>query len=69
MRPRYCLPQRTSEPGAFTSLRVTTAVLGVVITLLMSKLSLADEGGNSLYLPGGSEAWRLFPASPDGRWP
>lgn len=64
MRPRYCLPQRTSEPGAFTSLRVTTAVLGVVITLLMSKLSLADEGGNSLYLPGGFGSLAAVPGEP-----
>src|SRR5262245_66099502 len=64
MRPRYCLLQRTSEPGAFTSLRVASAVLGVVLTLLMSKLSLADEGANSLYLPGGFGSLAAVPGEP-----
>jgi hypothetical protein len=64
MRPRYRLPQRTSEPGAFASLRVTAAVLGVVLTLLMSKLSLADEGGNSLYLPGSFGSLSAVPGQP-----
>src|SRR5262245_48486589 len=64
MRPRYCLLQRTSEPGAFTSLRVASAVLGVVLTLLMSKRSLADEGGNSLYLPGSFGSLAAVPGQP-----
>jgi hypothetical protein len=65
MRPRYCLPQRitASQPNAFTSLRVN-AVLGVVLTLLMSKPSLADEGGNSLYLPGGFGSLAAVPGQP-----
>src|SRR4051794_7231484 len=54
MCPRHCLPQRitASQPSAFTSLRVTAAVLGLVLALLMSKPSLADEGSASMYLPG-----------------
>jgi hypothetical protein len=66
MCPRHCLPQRitASQPSAFTSLRVTAAVLGAVLTLLMSKLSLADEGGNSLYLPGSFGSLAAVPGQP-----
>jgi hypothetical protein len=66
MCPRYCPPPRitTSQPSAFTSLRVTAAVLGVMLTLLMSNLSLADEGGNSLYLPGAFGSLAAVPGQP-----
>ena len=61
MCPRYCLSQRTA-PSAW--LRVAAAALGVVLTLLISKLSLADEGGNSLYLPGSFASLAAVPGTP-----
>src|SRR3954454_5042442 len=66
MCPRHCLPQRitASQPSAFTSLRVTAAVLGLVLTLLMSKPSLADEGSASMYLPGAFGSLAAVPGEP-----
>jgi hypothetical protein len=61
---RYRLPQSITAPSALTPLRVTAAVLGVVFSLLMSKPSLADEGGNGLYLPGGFASLAAVPGDP-----
>src|SRR5262245_13490149 len=52
MRPRY------------TSLGVTAVVLGVVLSFAVSKLSLADEGGNSMCLPGSYGSLAAVPGEP-----
>jgi hypothetical protein len=46
------------------SLRVTSAVLSVVLTLVMSKPSLADEGGAGLYLSGAFGSLGAIPGEP-----
>src|SRR5262245_1641733 len=47
---RYRLPQSITAPSALISLRVAATAVGVILALVTSKLSLADEGGNSMYL-------------------
>jgi hypothetical protein len=66
MCPRHHLSRRitASRLGALTALRVTAAVLGVVLALMTSKPSLADEGGNSLYLPGLFGSLAAVPGEP-----
>jgi hypothetical protein len=64
MCPRDRLQQRTAAPVASTSLRAAAAALGLVLTLLTSKPSLADEAGNSLYLPGGFGSLAAVPGQP-----
>jgi hypothetical protein len=49
---------------AFTSLRATAAVLGVVFALLTSELSLADEGGAGVALPGSFGSLAAVPDTP-----
>ena len=50
--------------GRYTSLHVTLAVLGIVLTPLMPNPSLADEGGGSLYLPGSFGSLAAVPGAP-----
>jgi hypothetical protein len=66
MRSCHCLPQRitASQFSALTALRVTAALLGVVLTLVMSKPSLADEGGASMYLAGSFGSLAAVPGEP-----
>ena len=52
------------DHSAFTALRMTAAVVGVVLTLATSKPLLADEGGNSLYLPGLFGSLAAVPGEP-----
>ena len=47
-----------------TWLRVATALLGVVLTLVMSKPSLADEGGAAMYLSGANGSLAAVPGEP-----
>jgi hypothetical protein len=60
---RSLLPA-AEDHGAFTALRVTAAVVGLVLTLATSKPLLADEGGNSLYLPGLFGSLAAVPGEP-----
>jgi hypothetical protein len=66
MCPRYHLSRRitASRLCALAALRMTAAVLGVVLALMTSKPSLADEGGNSLYLPGLFGSLAAVPGEP-----
>src|SRR3954464_9576249 len=50
--------------GRYTSLHVTLAVLGIVLTPLMPNPSLADEGGASMYLPGAFGSLAAVPGAP-----
>jgi hypothetical protein len=47
-----------------TSLRVATALFGVVAALVMSKPSLADEGGAAMYLSGAYGSLAAVPGEP-----
>jgi hypothetical protein len=47
-----------------TWLRVATALLGVVVTLMVSKPSLADEGGSAMYLSGAFGSLAAVPGVP-----
>jgi hypothetical protein len=47
-----------------TRLHVATALLGVVLTLVMSKPSLADEGGAAMYLSGAYGSLAAVPGPP-----
>jgi hypothetical protein len=67
MRFRYCPPKRFTSIGfgALTALCVAGAVpLGVVLNLSMSKPSLADEGGASMYLAGSYGSLAAVPGVP-----
>jgi hypothetical protein len=72
MCPRYHLSRRVTARrlGALAALRVTVAVLGVVLALVASKPSLADESGNTLYLPGSFGSLAAVPGEPgwSGAW-
>jgi hypothetical protein len=57
---RTCQPQWIT----FRLLRATAAVLGVVLALLISKPSLADEGGASIYLAGSFGSLAAVPGEP-----
>lgn len=52
------------DHSAFIALRVTAAVVGLVLTLATSKPLFADEGGNSLYLPGLFGSLAAVPGEP-----
>jgi hypothetical protein len=66
MRPRHDAPRRTtaSQFGALTALCAAAAPLGVVLALVMSEPSLADESGASMYLPGSFASLAAVPAEP-----
>ena len=66
MYPSHCVSLRitASQSSAFISLCVTATALGVVLMLLTSKPSLANEGGGSLYLPGSFGSLAAVPGPP-----
>lgn len=48
----------------YTWVREAAALLGVVLMLVMSKPSLADEGGAGMYLPGTFGSLSAVPGEP-----
>ena len=56
--------QKKSALRAFAPLRVASAVAGVILALLTSKPSLADEGGNGMWLLGSYGSMAAVPYEP-----
>jgi hypothetical protein len=61
---RMCQRPAARRTCASRVLRTTSVAFGITLALSMPKQSLADEGGNSIYLPGSFASLSAVPGQP-----